>query len=443
MPTMRASSSTATPLHAVCITGEERSFGEIGANVREGVLRMLGTARVAFFGVKPVCDSWAALQRLLPLTSVVPQHKCWDAEDLHVTVRWVHCDLRGRASDCRVSFIQTMCDLKSCLRMISSFESHNGMQFATITKLRPDVFWETAVYLPEVKEHTLHVPRIDAANGVNDKLAIGGRAAMHAYLSRYKYVKNATAMAAGVGIRLQGGTTEQFLDAALRKEHIKVRRIASWVHCMHNRKMLLSHVGHRGCIGRVRCRTPCETLLVPGPGIKAASAICHNVTCAAMRRGELVGSIPLGPRGSLAYGTWKVDREKSPAFWRKMGSDQNTCVDVGGGKQLFHACDRKGTRCDRPCEWPRDAETGEYLQFATLEALPGCILPTLRSTTEPAPGRCSYVSRRTVFVNDSLGVWPIAGPVRNRSVNGHAFPGGQRMTSASSSSLSSPLWHQT
>ena len=56
----------ATPLHAVCITGQERSFGEIGANVREGVLRMLGTPRVAFFGVKPVNDPWTGLQTLLP-----------------------------------------------------------------------------------------------------------------------------------------------------------------------------------------------------------------------------------------------------------------------------------------------------------------------------------------------------------------------------------------
>ena len=409
----------ATPLHAVCITGQERSFGEIGANVREGVLRMLGTPRVAFFGVKPVNDPWTGLQKLLPLTTVIAQHKCWDAEDLSVTVRWVHCDMRGR-SDCRVSFIQTMCDLKACLRMVSSFESHNGMQFATITKLRPDVFWETAFDLPEVQANTVYVPGIDAAGGVNDKLAVGGREAMRSYLSRYKYVKNATAMAASVNIRLQSGSTEMFLAAALRTEQVQVRREIAWVHCMHNRKMLLMNFGRRGCIARVRCRTPCESLLVPGPGIKAGSATCHNVTCAAMRRADTVGSIPMKKNGDSGFGTWVVDQSRTASFWRR-SSDPNTCVDVGGGKQLFHPCDdpqRKGrlSFCGQACEWPRDAATGAYQQFATLDALPDCILPTLRSTTEPVPAEC-IVSHRTLFTNDTLGTWPIACPVRKRSLS--------------------------
>lgn len=216
--------------------------------------------------------------------------------------------MRGR-SDCRVSFIQTMCDLKACLRMVSSFESHNGMQFATITKLRPDVFWETAFDLPAVQANTVYVPGIDAAGGVNDKLAVGGREAMRSYLSRYKYVKNATAMAASVKIRLQSGSTEMFLAAALRTEQVQVRRELAWVHCMHNRKMLLMRFGRRGCIARVRCRTPCESLLVPGPGIKAGSATCHNVTCAAMRRADTVGSIPQ-KYGDSVFGTWVVEREQ-------------------------------------------------------------------------------------------------------------------------------------
>ena len=39
--------------HAVCLTGLERSFEEIGANVREGVFSMFGGS-VEFFGVHPV-----------------------------------------------------------------------------------------------------------------------------------------------------------------------------------------------------------------------------------------------------------------------------------------------------------------------------------------------------------------------------------------------------
>jgi hypothetical protein len=412
--------------HAVCITGAERSFGEIGANVREGVLRMLGTPRVAFFGVKPTEEAWDAVQRLLPLTAMMPQRKCWDAEDLNVTIRWVHCDLRGRATDCRVSFIQTMCDLATCEGMVSRFEARQGMQFATVTKLRPDVFWEAAVDLPAVDDNTVFVPRMDAAGGLNDKLAVGGRAAMRAYLSRYKLVKSAPGMADSVGVRLQGGTTEMFLDAALRRERVKVKRVTGWVTCMHNRKMLLSRLGYRGCIGRVRCRTPCESLLVPGPP-KASSAPCHNVSCAAMRAGELVGSVPYseggsdGKRGDMTFGTWKVDPDLTPAHWQRIGGDPDACVDVGGGRQLFHACppfagkqERGPTQCGPACEWPRDAATGAYVRYERLDDLPDCILPALRSDTEPASGRCRFITHKTIFINSTGGVWPWAWPLKLR-----------------------------
>ena len=52
--------------HAVCLTGLERSFEEIGANVREGVFSMLGPS-VEFFGVHPVNSTWASITSLLPM----------------------------------------------------------------------------------------------------------------------------------------------------------------------------------------------------------------------------------------------------------------------------------------------------------------------------------------------------------------------------------------
>ena len=53
------------PEHAVCLTGLERSFAEIGGNVREGVYRLLGP-RVTWFGVKPPHDAWSTIHTLLP-----------------------------------------------------------------------------------------------------------------------------------------------------------------------------------------------------------------------------------------------------------------------------------------------------------------------------------------------------------------------------------------
>lgn len=149
--------------HAVCLSGHSRSFGEIGHNVREGVLSMHGSPAIAFFGIRPPEDSWSLIQAMLPLTKVVVQRQCWTAEQLNTTRSWLHCDMRARRHDCRASFLQQLCDMQSCESMISDHETgRGGKPFRTVMRLRPDIFWEARVSVPrELDEHAVYVPASD------------------------------------------------------------------------------------------------------------------------------------------------------------------------------------------------------------------------------------------------------------------------------------------
>ena len=58
----------ATPpsgLAAVCLTGLQRSFPEIGNNIAEAVRDLLAPRHIYYFGIKPVNDSWAAIEYVL------------------------------------------------------------------------------------------------------------------------------------------------------------------------------------------------------------------------------------------------------------------------------------------------------------------------------------------------------------------------------------------
>ena len=101
---------------AVCLTGLERSFSEIGANVREAVLRFLGpSSSPTFFGVRPPADPWRTVHLLLPMHETVLQTRCWTPEQASVTLSWLHCNMRVRKNwDCRLGALQVFCDLAAC-----------------------------------------------------------------------------------------------------------------------------------------------------------------------------------------------------------------------------------------------------------------------------------------------------------------------------------------
>ena len=54
------------------------------------------------------------------------------------------------------------------------------------------------------------------------------------------------------------------------------------------------------------------------------------------------------------------------------------------------------------------------MRYERLDDLPDCILPALRSDTEPTSGRCRFITHKTIFINSTGGVWPWAWPLKVR-----------------------------
>lgn len=215
--------------HAVCLTGLERSFAEIGANIREGLFGLFDEdpsgSSVVIFGIKPQNATWTSIHWLLPIHSLAEQLPCWSAAEANTTFRWMHCDFRLRRGDCRLSFLQSLCDQQQCEALIAAHEQANGRRFDTIVRLRADLFWEAALRMPfPLLPNVIYVPAMDTpgshgdlahpgkSGSINDHLAFGEREAMGKYLTRMRHIGSHDNIVA----RLNMGGSEQFLAAALR-----------------------------------------------------------------------------------------------------------------------------------------------------------------------------------------------------------------------------------
>ena len=412
-----------TNRHAICLTGGERSFGEIGQNVREGMLHSLGTAAVTLFGVRPSYDPWTTVRRLLPLHdsahTLQVQERCFTGAMLNLTITWLHCDMRGRSGDCRASALQELCDLSRCEQMIRAVESARGRPFDTVLRLRADLFWEARLKLPALPvKQTIYIPELDSQGGANDHLAFGERAAMARYLSRVEHVMRA----ADATVRSRLINTESYLAVAMKLDGVSVVRLHEWMYCLHTRKNMLAHFNIRGCIGRVRCRTRCKALACPLRGLKSGDCTCLDASCAALtsnrsNRAWVDGGASKRNGGKTPFGCFGSSGLLKPS---------EHCVDVAR-TQLHHRCtyDAKGgasqkmSGCRATCAWPRDATNGAPLSYDALSALPACILPGGEADAVYLPGsheaplleggrQCGYVSRGAQFTNTSEGVFAVA-----------------------------------
>lgn len=292
------SASTSGLWHAVCLTGMERSFSEIGGNIHAAVYSLLGTpaAQIVFFGVKPANDTWQHIHSWLPLQRVEEQDYCT------VPVpRWYGCQAHGRV-ECRHNFVQELCDLDVCERMIRRYERRKGRVFDTVMRLRPDVYWEARVSFPPVLgPNTVVMPYMDAGGGVNDHVAFGGRAGMRSFLTRVRQLNQnmteADYQRLGVPPPAQQRRkfkmmSEVFLKLALARDGMRALPLRSWMYCLHTKKALLDQRGVYGCIARLRARSRC-TSLACGRNDMKYWCHCFNDTCAHVKAGRPVAS--LGP----------------------------------------------------------------------------------------------------------------------------------------------------
>ena len=409
---------------AVCLTGMERSFAEIGGNIREGLLSLLdASTSVTIFGVRPRHDPWSSLNVLLPMHQVETQSRCWSGVAQNFTIGWMHCDFRMRAGDCRLSFLQALCDLNRCEEMIAAHERKVQRKFDVIVRLRADLFWEARVAmrpLLPLKPNTVYVPAMDSQDGVNDHLAFGLREVMGRYMTRIRHIERSDVVA-----KLKGLGSEGYLGKALLWDTINVHKLQGWMYCPHTPRNLLRGSASEGCVGRVRCRVSCVSLYCPNHGIHAGECECLNVTCADFASGAKVAVLGVGsPNADKQYNQRRFTRAlKTP---REKRDAPPACTDIGGlsGSQLFHGCPplpASPSKCGELCSWDaaRKAAAGTASYYSPAAPSAACLYPTraLDPRLTRRPRMCSRAVYGRSFVEGG-GRWPHSGTPDVREIGG-------------------------
>jgi len=220
--------------------------------------------------------------------------------------------------------------------------------------------------------------------------------------------------------RPQGGSTELFLRVALWAAQVRVVGLPGWIYCLHSlRAVGFGQMGVRGCIGRVRCRARCASMICAPFGQKSGDCHCFNESCATIASGV---AVPVGQHFEF-YGAFG-----GPWLRRDQVNDSATdCVDVAR-TQLIHACPTPqpsdggsgASRCGPACHWPPDPVSGRgYARYAAIVELPDCILPRQREYRTPMGQVCSktarhparaFIGRVDGFATSSPGVWPPVSP---------------------------------
>ena len=311
------------------------------------MLDLLAPRSAEFFGVQPLNDSWHAIERVLPLHRIETQEVCKRALSPALT-SFYSCSSHGRPSalgGCMSNFVQELCDLQHCERMIDARERERGRSFDVILRLRADMFWEKRIRLPHPMPHaTLIVPWLEPGGGFNDHIAVGDRIAMRSYLSRGRYLDRADVLNATNDVHPQllcgprefyslgrNGkmriTSEGFLAAVLHHDGItRVEQWLDWAYCIFTKRSLLDQRGLFGCIARMRTRTSCASLVCDKNNLKYWCN-CYNVSCAAIRSETVPNAFKVGP-----FETARLKPSVSKALRQARTTN---CVDVDARSQLL------------------------------------------------------------------------------------------------------------
>ena len=136
---------------ALCATGLERSFSEIGRNVAGALRELNSSGALHIFGVVPANASWSpAVYSLLSPSRVAAQTPC-HAPAGPRDLKWFTCTRGGgttRGGRCADTFVQSLCDLQICQKIIHDHELQTGVQFRMVGRLRLDIAYEASIALP-------------------------------------------------------------------------------------------------------------------------------------------------------------------------------------------------------------------------------------------------------------------------------------------------------
>lgn len=389
------------PRAAVCLTGLQRSFPEIGGNIKEAVDYLLPPNATEIFGVRPADDPWDAVRRLLPMQRVVTQAPC--QKNLSLSLRlYYFCHQHGRKRakgpgcavagggeltgsaeycGCTRSMVQELCDLQVCARMLREREAEVGRLFEVVLRLRADLLWETRIALPSpVPPRTLFVPWLEPNAGYNDHVAFGDRQTMETYLTRSELLGDEAVWGDnrplpyvyGGGLPLRGPatpsgrprvTSEQFLRAVLYRAGVRVVPLKLWAYCLFSRKSLLDQRGAYGCIARARTRTRCSSLVCANSNQKYWCN-CWNASCAALELGRPAAKLgPFEAEGA-------VPLQKTRQLQRAITRDRRTmCVDLNASTQLLLNAGGMG---DTACPWSEEELLSRQYRYRFVERVRNC-----------------------------------------------------------------------
>jgi len=390
-----------SPRAAVCLTGLQRSFPEIGGNIKEAVDYLLPPNATEIFVVQPADDPWDAVRRLLPMQRVVTQAPC--LHNLSLSLRlYYFCHQHGRKRakgrgcalagggeltgsaeycGCTRSMVQELCDLQVCARMLREREAEVGRLFEVVLRLRADLLWETRIALPSpLPPRTLFVPWLEPNAGYNDHVAFGDRQTMETYRTRGELLGDEAIWGDnrplpyvyGGGLPLRGPatpsgrprvTSEQFLRAVLHRAGVRVVPLKLWAYCLFSRKSLLDQRGAYGCIARTRTRTRCSSLVCANNNQKYWCN-CWNASCAVLKLGRPAAKLgPFEAEGA-------VPLQKARQLQRAIIHDpRSMCVDLNASTQLLL---RAGGMGDSACPWSAEELLSRQYRYRFVERVKNC-----------------------------------------------------------------------
>lgn len=237
---------------AICITGLQRVWPEVGQNIERALLRR--TDRPYLFGVRPA-GMWPDVK--LRFDVVEDQRKPM------VGFEEVPFKFFPRRSG--VGFVRELSDLAHCEEMIAGYEQRVDISFQLVMRVRLDLFWETMFSLPPtIGGKEVVVPYMSHCSGANDKFAIGGRAGMHAYLTRVRWLRRNFSRSVN---------SEMYLQITAKLSSYRFQRKADWMFCKFGKNR--SHWKHttlddpnsnsmgawEECTYRIRQALPCERMV--------------------------------------------------------------------------------------------------------------------------------------------------------------------------------------
>jgi hypothetical protein len=255
---------------AACCTGQLRYFPHTRRVIHLGLSKILHDAHIV--GIRPVNEDWTTFRQTFPSSELHVQQTCSVKQD---ALRRLMCQSKHRGN-CRLNFVQELCDAQLCLLRIEKKEAAQMKQFETLVRFRPDMLWEMqlspAVFsdaLGVPLEHSgaairtapnqVHVPFMMkgfSSRTTNDQFALGGRRGMHVYLNR---LEAATSILESRKLT----TSEQLLTLVLRKHNVRITEHPEWIYCLlTNRTLHDSSHKNSSCVRRwmLQSRT-CDTFL--------------------------------------------------------------------------------------------------------------------------------------------------------------------------------------